>query len=356
MSHAAVVASNQGVWAALARRGHDVTIVMPARWSNEYARDVDEHVAPELAGRVVRLPVLGRGRPQRHAYVASASRVLARTRPDVVVVEEEPFSVAARQWIGPCTRRGVPCFVQLAETIDRQLPALAARSSRRVLREASGVLARSATAARLAAAWGARGRIEVVPHSVAPAAARPVPPGPPVALFVGRLVEAKGLADLLAAIERLGGAVSLLVAGDGPLRDAAARAEHVRFLGPVPHDEVGALYAQAHVTCVPSRTTPTWAEQFGRVVLESLVRGVPVLASDSGELPWLLGATDGGVIVPEGDVTALAEALGRLGADGAMAAALGARGREGVLARFTDDAVAEQLEGLVVGELRGRAA
>ncbi len=52
---------------------------------------------------------------------------------------------------------------------------------------------------------------------------------------------------------------------------------------------------------LPSRTTPTWKEQFGRVIVEALWCGVPVVGSDSGEIPWLIELTGGGLTFPEGE-------------------------------------------------------
>jgi glycosyltransferase involved in cell wall biosynthesis len=338
-----VVVSNQGVYASLARENWDVQLVVPSRWRNEYAPGVVPATAPGLEGKVASFPVVGRGRPQRHAYLVRTSRLLKRFEPDVLLIEEEPFSMAARQWAAGAGRIGLAFGVQVAETLDRPLPAPVRNSRAGVLARASFVVARSPRAMALAATWGASG-VGVVPHSVAPQAARPTPEGPATAAFVGRLVSAKGLDVLLEAIQRLDGRVRLLVAGDGPLRSAVESAgANVTWLGPVAHEHIDEVYARAHVTCVPSRTTPTWAEQFGRVVVESLVRGVPVVASSSGELPWVLGLTGGGTLVAEGDPVALAEALEALTEDRAQGEALGLAGRDGALRAFSDDAAAAAL-------------
>ena len=66
---------------------------------------------------------------------------------------------------------------------------------------------------------------------------------------------------------------------------------------------MAAGYAQLDVLVLPSHTTPTWKEQFGRVIVEALWCGVPVVGSDSGEIPWLIELTGGGLVFPEGDPT-----------------------------------------------------
>ncbi len=71
---------------------------------------------------------------------------------------------------------------------------------------------------------------------------------------------------------------------------------------------------------VPSRTTAQWKEQFGRVIIEAQACGTPVIGSDSGAIPDVIGA--GGIIVPERNPTALAEAIMRLAGDPPLAGAL----------------------------------
>jgi glycosyltransferase involved in cell wall biosynthesis len=216
-----------------------------------------------------------------------------------------------------------------------------------VLRDATFVVARSPKAAALAMVWGARGEVAVVPHDVEAVAARDEPGGLFTVAFVGRLVEEKGVEDLLAAVARIDD-VRLVVAGAGPLADRVlAAGDRVELVGGVAPARVGEVYARAHVTCVPSRTTQRWEEQFGRVAVESAVRAVPVIASSSGALPWVLSTSGGGVLVPERDPAALAAAIGGLRDDRARARALGGAGRAGALASFTTDVVARSLASLL---------
>jgi glycosyltransferase involved in cell wall biosynthesis len=272
----------------------------------------------------------------------------------VVLIEEEPFSLAAAQWSRAAKSLSIPYGVQLAETLPRSLPSPVAASRDRVLRDAAFVVARSPAAATLASTWGATGDVVVIAHGVDEAPMRPDPSGPFTVAFVGRLVEEKGVDDLLAAARQLDGVIRVVVAGDGPLAGRVRSAgSGVELLGAVPHDRIGDVYAQAHVTCVPSRTTPRWEEQFGRVLVESLVRGVPVVAASTGEIPWVLGLTGGGTLVRESDPAGLADALTRLADDPLGTAELGRTGRSGVLAHFTNRAAAHTLLE-VLGRLSGR--
>ena len=346
VSHACVVAQNRAVYAALQKAGHDVVVVVPARWRTAYAPDGFD--AAPTAGdgpRVRSLRVIGQGRPQRHVYLARCAALLRELAPRFVLVEEEPFSLAAWQWRRAAVRSGVPFGVQLAETLDRRLPRAAVRARDRVLADASLVVARSPKAATLAVRWGARGTVAVVPHDVAAVAPRAEPGGAFTVALVGRLVEEKGVEDLLNAVARTDG-VRLVVAGAGPLTARVATAgARVELLGPLLPERVGEAYARAHVTCVPSRTTPVWEEQFGRVAVESLARAVPVVATATGALPWVLETTGGGVVVPERDPAALAAAIAGLRDDPTRARSLGEAGRTGALAAFSTDVAAAALAG-----------
>src|SRR5690606_35606391 len=84
----------------------------------------------------------------------------------------------------------------------------------------------------------------------------------------------------------------------------------VRFVGSASQEQLPGLLRDLDVLAVPSLTTAGWVEQFGRVVVEAMAAGVPVVTSDSGALPDVVG--DAGVLVPEGDPVALGEALLRV--------------------------------------------
>ncbi len=129
------------------------------------------------------------------------------------------------------------------------------------------------------------------------------------ALLVSRLAPEKGI-DVAIAACRIAG-MALVVAGDGPERDAlmaAAHSSHVRFVGRVDDDELARLRAGAAIALAPSRS----AETFGAAVAEAMAAGLPVAASGVGALPELLDAP---ALVPPGDPEALAAAIGRLAGD-----------------------------------------
>ncbi|MCH8258470.1 MAG: glycosyltransferase, partial [Proteobacteria bacterium] len=127
----------------------------------------------------------------------------------------------------------------------------------------------------------------------------------PMIGYIGRLVKAKGLDLLMHALLKVQGEWSLLVLGSGPYKDSieswAARhglQDRVRVLL-VKHDDVPRYLGAMDMLVAPSQTTPSWKEQFGRMVIEAFACGVPVIGSDSGEIPRVID--DAGIVV-EGTV------------------------------------------------------
>ncbi len=346
VSHPAVVAENQRVYLRLLGLGWDVTVVVPHRWRHEYA--ADPFVARPLEGLEGRLRharVLLAGRPGRHVYVRPPGQLIRELRPDVAFVEEETYTPVAAQWGLALRRAGVPYGVQADENVDRRLPAVARGTRRLVLDTAAFVAARSPAAAALVRRWGGTLPTPLVPH---PVAEWELPPAVRHSGFTvgyaGRLVPEKGVLELADAVRALGPPARLLVVGDGPLRARLEREPGVDLRTGVAHDAMRAQYAEMDVLVLPSRTTPVWAEQFGRVLVEALVCGVPVVGSSSGEIPWVVRSTGGGTVFAEGDVAALTAELRALRDDPALRLELARRGRERALELFGERAAAAALD------------
>jgi glycosyltransferase involved in cell wall biosynthesis len=135
--------------------------------------------------------------------------------------------------------------------------------------------------------------------------------------FVGRLVPEKGLTWMIAAMDQIVGAdadTTLIVIGDGPervvLEDAARSRSWLSVRGPVEPDDLPAAMRAMDVLLLPSLTTDAVAEQFGKVVVEAMMCGIPVIASTAGSLPEVTAGA--AVLVPELDTVGLAEAMRRM--------------------------------------------
>lgn len=175
--------------------------------------------------------------------------------------------------------------------------------------------------------------------------------GPVEVLFVGWMIEAKGVRELLDAVSRTPEVHLTMVGPEEPSfvdtirRDLAALGERVRVLPTLPKRDVFALYASADVFVLP-----THREGFPNVVLEAMAHGLPVIATPVGAIPEAVEDGVTGVLVPARDAGALAGALQRLCADPELRATLGRAGRERAERLFSKGAVAARLADLY-GEL-----
>jgi glycosyltransferase involved in cell wall biosynthesis len=169
--------------------------------------------------------------------------------------------------------------------------------------------------------------------------------------FAGRLVPEKGVDWLLRSLSAAGEArnIRLQVYGEGrlesSLRALASQLDvDAQFLGQIPRTEMPKVLAGLDLVVVPSIEVPRWAEQFGRVIVEAMFAGTPVIASDSGSIPEVVG--DAAVLVPEGDHAALSAAIDSLVRDAPMRIDMGERGAEWAETKYSPQVLARKYERL----------
>jgi glycosyltransferase involved in cell wall biosynthesis len=122
----------------------------------------------------------------------------------------------------------------------------------------------------------------------------------------------------------------------------------------VPHDEVPAILRLMDVFVLPSRSTARWREQFGRVLVEAAATALPIVATDSGEIPFVMRALGGGGrVVPERNPAALRSALYEISADAAGRGAIGRANLAAAHRQFSQEMIATRMAGLLAA-LGGR--
>ncbi len=282
-------------------------------------------------------------------------RALRRARPDLIQLDEEPSSLAALQTLWLSRRLGARLVFFTWENLLTRFPFPFNLARRLTLAGADAAIAGNAGAAGLLRQSGFQRNVAIIPQLGVDAERFAPRPAASVRAelgldaftvgYVGRLAPEKGLTTLLEALGRLAGDWRWLLIGRGPLRTpleeaAAARglAGRLRWVDTVPHQQVAGYMNALDVLVLPSQPAPRWTEQFGHVLIEAMASGVPVIGSDAGAIPEVIG--DAGLLFPAGDAAALAERLERLRAAPALRRELAERGRARVLERFTDAAIA----------------
>ena len=187
-------------------------------------------------------------------------------------------------------------------------------------------------------------KLEVIHQGVELDAAQAAEPaGDPYVLFVGRFVEKKGVSDLIAVmrlLESRGTGARLVLIGDGPLagalRDEARGLQRVEFLGWLPNAAVRSWMRGALALCVPSVTGREGdSEGLPTVIFEAMAEGVPVVGSDHAGIAEAVEHGTTGLIVPEGDPPALADALASLITRPELRGRLGTAARAVAAERFS---------------------
>lgn len=349
ISKACVVGAYQRKLEELAHLpGIELIVLVPPSWRDSRGEQPLERAFTR--GYELRTtPVAFNGRFHLHFYPRLAAE-FAALRPDLVHMDEEPYNLATRQVIGLAQRQRIPACFFSWQNLYRRYPPPFGLWERYVLSRAAYAIAGNHAAAQVLRAKGYKGPLAIIPQFgidpdlFTPPSARPAD-RPFTIGYAGGLVPEKGVDTLLHACGRLRGDWRLLVAGEGAQRPAletlAGRlgiADRIVWRGRLGSLQMPGFYHALDVLVLPSRTRRNWKEQFGRVLIEAMACGVPVIGSDSGEIPHVIG--DAGLIVPEGDDAALADRLERLRRDPDLRADLGHRGRARALARFTQAQIA----------------
>ena len=314
-------------------RGHTVRVVAPG--PPDAARE------PEITplGRAYPFPAGGSlARVTISPWLGPhVKRLLAREHFDVVHIHEPLISSLTLLMLQHARAVTVGTFHAARERGRSRGYALAQLFLRRWADRLDGRIAVSAAAARLAARYFP-GHYEIIPNGVDVARfAAPLPcPAElearrPYVLFVGRFEERKGLPVLLRAfalLKRRCPDVRLVIVGDGRHRIHYERwveregVPDVTFAGRVPAAALPAYYQHAAVYCAPN----TGNESFGIVLLEAMAAGCPVVATDIEGFAALIRDGVDGLLVPARDPEALADAIGRVLGDAALAERLRAHG------------------------------
>ena len=320
----------------------------PSRWENL----THEETAPDR----MRRSLLYRLMPGFYvaAGMFAAWRLARRNRYDVVHVHW-PMPHALLGWSAQ-RASGAPVVATFYSVevrwISRGIPALKAFLRWTIRFPHRAVAISSATAAEIRGV--ADVPVDVIPYTIAlpPAAPNAQHTHEPRVLFVGRLVERKGVDVLLRAVSSLADLpmLQVVIVGDGPERPrltAIARElglqDRVEFVGRASDERLRAEYASASMFVLPAIVDARGdTEGLGVVLLEAMNSRIPVIASDAGGIVDIVEHDTTGLLVPPGDAGALAAAIRTLATDQARAQELGEAGHRRLGERFSWDSIVDR--------------
>jgi phosphatidylinositol alpha-1,6-mannosyltransferase len=362
IGHSYVVTRNRELARALGLAGAgrwDVTVVSPQRFPGDFGplelQSQDDH-----AIRVEGVPVRFARKIHFMRY-GGALRKLLKERWDVVHAWEEPYIAASAQ-IARAAPKSSRLVYATFQNIAKRYPPPFRMIERISMSRADGWIAFGKTVeqALQTSSLYARTPHRVIPFGVnveqfRPDAAMrratrellgwPANDEMTVLGFLGRFVQQKGVRLLMQRLDAQGGQWRALFVGGGPLHDemrawAERYTDRVRIVTGVPHSGVPAYLNAMDVLCAPSVSTERWKEQLGRMLIEAFACGVPVIASDSGEIPHVVG--NAGLIVAEHDEGAWHSALEAILADRSLRAELAGTAHARAETHFAWPVVARQ--------------
>lgn len=295
---------------------------------------------------------------------------LREHKPHLIELNHEPYSVACAEvltlckWFAP----QAAIVIQACQNILHNYPPPFNWLEQLAYRRMAAAHGCSETVREVLFAKGLEKPVEIVPFGVDAEAFFPSAVvkersdrGPTIG-YIGRMLPGKGLNVLADALDKLSAEPwQLLVVGDGSERQeferrlkASGLLNRAEFVGAIRFDLVPEYFRRLDVLVIPTQTTKRIREQFGRVIVEAMASGIPVIGSTCGAIPEVIG--DAGLVFPEGDAEALAGALRQVLADSGLRERLARAGRERVEQHYSWERVAEQTHELFQQVLRTKEA
>ncbi|AVQ71057.1 alpha-maltose-1-phosphate synthase [Microcystis aeruginosa NIES-1211] len=349
----------------------EVTIVVPQRWQPGGVQNKIIESQPKIADnfRVIPISNFSQNNQALLTFGTDIIPLLQKFRPDIIQVEQGSKSLAYAQFITLnrlLNLRAKNVFFtwwNLPYNLKFPISWLEAYN----LKNTDGLIAGNQDGVDVLKERGYRGKYTVLPQlgvdevlfspSKQPDLARSlgIETDEFVIGFVGRFVEEKGILTLIKAVAKLTGNWRLLLLGRGILKDkivseaaAAGIRDRLIIAESVPHDQVVNYINLMNTLVLPSEityrvktlTAVGWKEQFGHVLIEAMACQIPVIGSDSGEIPFVIADT--GLIFPEKDGEALAKSIQTLLDNPSFAQELGQRGYQRVMNNYTNKALAQK--------------
>ena len=374
-SHSYIVDLNCEKLRQLAKINDDieVTVVVPKKWNpgGVQSQIIETKFKDEGNFKIVPVSNFSQNHQGLLTFGSEIIPLLKQFKPDLIQVEQGVKSFAYAEFISFNNWLGLKaknCFFSWWNLpYEMKIPFSWLEQFN--LRYTNGFIAGNQDAVDIIRDHGYQGAVTVMPNlgvdeelfspQAEPelAAELGIKPDEFVIGFVGRFVPEKGILTLIKAIQKLyNSSWKLLLLGRGELEEKiigemkqGGLENHLILIQSVPHDQVPRYINLMSTLVLPSETTfefktisaVGWKEQFGHVLIEAMACKVPVIGSDSGEIPNVIADT--GLVFPEKNDSALAECLEKLMAQPDLAKELAEKGYQRVMENYTNRALAEKM-------------
>ncbi|MCD4690742.1 glycosyltransferase [bacterium] len=374
VDHTVAIAPFRKKFEAIAQHDDiELTVLAPAVWRENYRSIVPPDTGRGYAIRTGK--VIFPGYNNRAFFITGLAEALRAVRPHVLDLYEEAFSLFLLQSavlarvLAPEAR----IIFHSSDSLswDNRYPYrpswVYASIQRYVHRVGCQAFTINEIAGEILRSKGYEGPITRVFHGVDEAEFRPMDATSlrselglegPVVGYVGRLTYKKGVDVLLRAVAGLTDPPELVIIGDGEekqhleqLAEASGIGRSTHFITGVTHEQVPLYLSAFDVMVLPSIRSAKFNEPFGRVLVEAMACGVPVIGTTCGSMELVLG--DAGLIVPDNDVDSLRTQLAALLSDRGLMGALSRKGRQRVLDLYTWPRFADMIHQGYLDVLKG---
>ena len=375
-SHTYIVDINRAKFKILANLepGIEVTVVVPQRWKPGGVQNkiIETQFSQEGSFKVVPVSNFSQNNQGMLTFGTDLIELLQQFRPQIIQVEQGSKSLACAQLIllNKLLKLKAKNILFTWWNLPYQLNWPVSVLENYNFNHTDGIIAGNLDGAKILRERGYQGAVQVMPqlgvdetlfcHTAKDADLSQkfgIKPTDFVVGFVGRFVEEKGLltlAESLAGLKRI--PWKWLLVGQGKLRSHLEEkciewgiSDRIIWVESVSHEAIPPYINLMNCLVLPSQTsykfktltTVGWKEQFGHVLIEAMACKIPVIGSDCGEIPHVIG--DAGLVFPEGNAAVLRDCLWQLMERRELAADLGDRGYHRAMSNYTNQALAEQL-------------
>ncbi|BAU11405.1 glycosyl transferase, group 1 family protein [Leptolyngbya sp. NIES-3755] len=362
VNHSCTVSVAQQFYAEIERQtGWEITIVVPENWKDEYGIQREVKRWKDFHGKLISIPVWQSGSIPLHRYRSLFVKLLREFNPDFIYLHQEPYALVTLQvYLANYFTIRKPISFFTWQNIFKRYPIPFRQMERWILDHTDVMFPGSYSAEAVMREKGYTGRSVLMPSGIDPTIYYPRSNNLKPELgakdhevligYVGRVVEQKGLKTLLTALNEIRELPwRLVMVGTGEFDaefDSIAKelnlSDRIQKLGFVPFTETPNYLSAFDLLVLPSETRSNWKEQFGRVIIEAMACGTPVIGSDSGEIPHLIHVTKGGLVFPEGDAIALSQRLSELIQNAELRSNYAETGKQAVLSNYTNSLLAQR--------------